>query len=219
MPAATTNANVKLKVESFFSQHQELKYKKGEIILRANDTPSGISYLKAGLVRLFTISPDGEELSLHTYSPGSFFPIGWALNQQTNKYYFESLIPSVIFRAPTKSVLAFLQENPDILLDLTSRLLLGLEGLSTKIEHLVFDRAVGKTASLLLYLSSRFGKPKNSGGTLIDVPFTHDNLASWLGVTRVSISQAMAQLKKQKLIGYEKGHIVIINPEALRRVK
>jgi CRP-like cAMP-binding protein len=62
---------------------------------------------------------------------------------------------------------------------------------------------------LLTYLSKFFGKPVAGGATMLDFPLTHEHLASWAGMTRVSISQAIGKLKKQSLIRYDKNHIVI----------
>jgi CRP-like cAMP-binding protein len=209
---------VKQKIEKYFSQHQLLNYHKGEVILRANDIPSGISYLKSGVVRLYTLSPEGEELTLHAFRPGSFFPASWALQEQANKHYYEALNDVTLYRAPTKAVLGFILDNPDVHFDLTTRLMIALDGFSIKLEHLVFDRAVGKTSSLLLYLADQFGKEDSSEVT-IQLPFTHDNLASWLGMTRVSISQAMTKLKKRKLISYRKGLITIKDRQKLSEVR
>ncbi len=214
----TSDQKIIDKIEKFFTSHQVIQYKKGDMILRAHDIPSGISYIQSGIVRLFSISPEGEELTLHAFKPGAFFPIAWAINEEANDYYYEALGDAVIYRAPSKDVMLFLEENPDVLLALMSRILFGLKGYTTKIEHLVFDRALGKTASLLAYLAKQFGKPEGKE-IMISIPFTHDHLASWLGMTRVSISQAMTNLKKMKLIHYQNGLIVIAKPEDLEQIK
>ena len=43
------NATLKESIEVFFSKYTKLQYKKGEIILRAGDPPSGVLYLKKDL--------------------------------------------------------------------------------------------------------------------------------------------------------------------------
>ncbi len=44
------NSKVSAKLEKFFSTFKRQLYKKGEILIRADDTPTGVFYLKSGVV-------------------------------------------------------------------------------------------------------------------------------------------------------------------------
>ena len=39
------------KLSAFFSQYQSLSFQKGETILRSEDSPQGVYYIKAGFVK------------------------------------------------------------------------------------------------------------------------------------------------------------------------
>ena len=56
--------------ESFYKQFVTRKYKKGEMLIRADDDPQGIFCLSKGYVRQYTISKTGNELSMNR-GPGS----------------------------------------------------------------------------------------------------------------------------------------------------
>lgn len=43
---------IERKLQNFFSQYKELQYKKGEMLVRAGDTPQGIFYLTQGSVKM-----------------------------------------------------------------------------------------------------------------------------------------------------------------------
>ena len=49
------------KIEAFFIQYKYQVYKKGEILIRADDNPQGIFYLKEGHVKKYAISKKGDE--------------------------------------------------------------------------------------------------------------------------------------------------------------
>ena len=48
-------------------------------------------------------------------------------------------------------------------------------------------------------------------------PMSHEYLAEMLGTTRPSVSKTAAILKKEKLIGYVRGQICILDPAGLER--
>lgn len=76
------------KIDAFFTQFKYQKYKKGEILIRADDDPTGIFYLKKGTVKEYAISKKGDEVVVNIFKPASFFPMSWAINNTYNRYYF-----------------------------------------------------------------------------------------------------------------------------------
>ena len=87
------NEQVLRKVETFFSTYKEQLYRKGEILVRADENPTGVFYLKEGVVKEYALSQKGDELIVNTFKKCSFFPMSWALNQTSNTYFFEAATP------------------------------------------------------------------------------------------------------------------------------
>ncbi len=203
------------KTEKFFSAYSRIRYNKGEVILRAEEPPAGAMYLKAGLVRQFALSEKGEMLVLHTYRPGSFFPMTWVVNSTPNRHYFEALTPVEIWRAPKEDVLSFLEKHPEALFHFTSRLLFGVAGLLRRMEQLVLEDSYTKTVNLLDYYVKNFGKTVDGGAAAIDL--THREIAAWIGTTRETASIQVGALQKKGLVTYHKRKLIIPNPLALTR--
>src|ERR1035437_7600055 len=101
--------------EKFYKQFTNRNYKKGEMLIRADDDPQGIFCLTKGYVRQYTISKSGFELTLHILKPISYFPMVWAINGTPNVYYFEALTPVEVGRAPKDDVVKFIRNKPDII--------------------------------------------------------------------------------------------------------
>lgn len=203
-------------VESFFSGYTRLQYKKGDMILRAGDTPSGVVYLQRGHVRMYALAATGDIVMLHIFKPGSFFPMMWAIAGDENRYYFDAATPVEAYRAPRQDVLAFFSRHPDALFDLTNRLLAGIQGLLVRIESLVFAAANTKTALLLLHFAKLFGT-EHPDGTMLRIPLTHREIASWIGTTRETASLQMEQLKNEQIIYYRGRTIIITDMEQLKK--
>ena len=72
-------------LDIFFSQFKRRDYKKGEILIRADENPTGVLYVTAGNVREYAISSKGEELVVNIFKPGAFFPMTWGINQTENR--------------------------------------------------------------------------------------------------------------------------------------
>lgn len=191
-------------VLKFFSKFKEIQqYKKGETVLYPDKQPAGCYYLKKGFIREYTVSENGAELTIHIFSPGSFFPTTWIINDTPNRYYFETITPVELSIAPKNDTIQFLRRNPNVLFDLTRRLLQGLDKLSFRIELLVFDKADKKVASILLFLSRHFGKI--TGNTVyIDHLFSHREIASLAGVSRETASRELENFQKEGIITYKR---------------
>lgn len=189
---------IKQKLETFFSQFKHLTFKKGEILIRADDEPAGIFYLKSGIVRQYAISKEGEEQTLTIYKPISYFPMMWAINGTENAYYFEALTEVEIYRAPKDAVIEFIKREPDVLYDLTSRIYSGMHGLLSRMEYLLFNSAYNKILFTLINNANRFGEKQTNGE--IHIHMTHKDIAAFSGLTKETISREIKKLEEKGLV-------------------
>jgi len=205
-------------LEQFFAKFNSVHfYKKGEIILRADENPPGVFFLKKGFIRLYSISPEGQEITFNVFKPDSFFSMMWAIGGSANAYFFEAMTAVEVWRAPKNKFLEFIKKEPEVLFDLTRRVLLGLNGLLTEIEYLLFGNANNKVASILFILAKRFGQKKNNGDITVQLPLTHKNIASLVGLTRETASLEIKKLENEKIITHRKRLLVIKNLKRLKK--
>lgn len=202
------------KVNNFFSKRKLITYKKNEYILHSHDEPSGIFFLKKGYVKQSAVSKEGEELTLVIYRPRSIFPIRWGLINTPNRYSLQAMTNVEVLRSPKEDFINFLKNNPDVLFDLTKRILVRITGLMERMEYLVFGDAHQKLASMLYILSQRFGK-KNRGETEIKIPLTHKEIASLVGLTRETVTLEIGKLIKKGIISDKNKIITIKNLQKL----
>ena len=200
------NEIIKRKLENFFTQFKHLTFKKGEILIRADDDPTGIFYLKQGTIRQYSISKDGEEQTLTIYKPIAYFPMMWAINNTHNSYYFEALTDSEVFRAPKDAVLEFIKKEPDVLYDLTSRIYSGMHGLLSRMEYLLFNSAYNKILFTLINNATRFGRIENGQ---IHLHMTHKDIAAFSGLTKETISREIKKLEEKGLIKNQNQLLII----------
>lgn len=200
----------------FFTRYPILTYKKGEMILRAEDPPHGVSYIEKGVVRQYAINGAGETLMLQLYRPGAFFPMTWVMSDAPNRYFFEAATPVSLRRAPRQDVRRFLDQHPQVVKDFLERLLTGVVGLWSRIEQLVLESAYAKTILLLLYYASKFGLRTN-GGVTLELSPTHREIAAWIGTTRETASLQVEALKRKKLLRSRGRQLIIPSLAALEK--
>src|SRR3989339_2085965 len=187
--------------DEFYKQFAIRDYKKGEMLIRADDDPQGIFCLIKGYVRQYTISKTGLELTLHILQPTSYFPMVWAINGTPNIYYFEALTPVQVGRAPRDQVVNFIKDKPMIIFELMSELLEDYAETLTRVEHLVFRDAYRRVISILIYIAKHFGEEKEKG-VIVAHRFTQQDIATLVGVARETASIELTKLEKNGLIKY-----------------
>lgn len=193
------NTDKKKEFEEFYKHFSTRNYKKGEMLIRADDDPQGIFCLTKGYIRQYTISKTGFELTLYIHKPISYFPLVWAINGTPNVYYFEALTPVEVGRAPRDQVVNFIKDKPTLIFELMSELIEDYAESLKRIEHLVFSDAYRRVISVLLYIAKHFGEKKGNG-VIIGHHFTQQDIATLTGVARETASIEIVKLEKTGLV-------------------
>jgi CRP-like cAMP-binding protein len=109
----------------------------------------------------------------------------------------------------------FLAKHPDSGLVLIRMLVRRLAEAERDRLDLATQDSVGRLAKRLLELAADHGSPAN-GGTRIGLPLSQDELASWTGATRETVSRALRLMRSLGWIVTDHGSITILDPGALR---
>ena len=208
------NNNKTKEFETFYKQFDIRKYKKGEMLIRADDDPQGIFCLTKGYVRQYVISETGSELTHHIRKPISYFPFVWAINGTPNLHYYEALTATEVIRAHRDQVVDFIKDKPILLFDLMSDMLEENAETLSRVEHLVFSDSYRKIISILLYIGKHFGKT-NDGAITFNHRFTQQDIATLVGVTRETASIQILKLVKSGLIKRIDSLIILENVKKL----
>ncbi|MGH7157057.1 MAG: Crp/Fnr family transcriptional regulator [Candidatus Saccharimonadales bacterium] len=192
------------------------KYKipKGQII-QSTENRRVFNLVISGYVKRYLIANDGSYGVQVIYGPGDIFPITLAysavfdrkINEGPETYYYEAMTNTDIYTIDESALKEGVEQNPILYKDLFSiagkRLHSTLHGL----ENLTLSNSYHRVAHELHYLASKFGE-KEPAGVKILVPLTHQDLADILSLTRETVSTAMVELRKKKLIVTGKSIVV-----------
>lgn len=184
-------------VDQFFSRKTQKIFQKGDIILRPSPTLDEVIYLESGQVIQYVLDESGNKSILNIYKPGAFFPMSSALNGTPNRFFFEASQQSEGRIATAKEAVELLESSPVVTLDLLSRLYRGVDGLLGRTSLLIKGTARERLLYELGILGERFGE-KTSDGVIVRI--TEEELGNQVGLTRETVSRALTELAKDKLL-------------------
>lgn len=207
------NQDIATKVASFFATFPVHLYKKRQIILRAEETPSTIFYLVEGRVSQYDITPTGNEMVVNIFKPGAFFPMSSAINSSPSQYFFEASTNVTVRQAPPATVVQFLKDNPDVLFDLLARVYKGMDGVLRRMAHLMGGDAQSRLLFELLNAAYRFGEPQADGSVFIKLSET--DIARHSGLARETVSRTIKNLKAEDVLTLHQHGILIKDVQKL----
>jgi CRP/FNR family transcriptional regulator, cyclic AMP receptor protein len=88
--------------------------------------------------------------------------------------------------------------------------------MAKRIEATAYGDSWARVISVLLYLARHFGEPDGEI-LLVKIKLTHQQIASFVGVTRERTSIELEKLQKSGLISYKSGVIKIPSVEKLEQ--
>jgi CRP-like cAMP-binding protein len=199
----------------YFEKGVRNVYKKGEIVIRPQDTPEHIYFIESGYVKAYSISKYGDENLLVIRHDGEIFPLIWTFTEDHRDVAYEALDQCVIWRQPKNDYLAFLESSPQAT---TAVLSLAMRAYRTYAEHvntLEYRTVRERIVSFLLACTRRFGEKQADGTIRILAPLKQQDIASSINASRETTSRELSGLLRKGIIQTDDRHIVVTDPAKL----
>lgn len=201
------------KILDFFAAFPLREYAKGQILIHPGEKLPNVLYLVEGRVNQYDITPAGNEVVVNVFKPGAFFPMSPALNGTPNDYFFEANTNIKVRVAPLSDAVQFLQDNPDVALDLLKRVYKGVDGILRRMVHLMGGDARSRLVFEILNAAYRFGEPQADGS--LRVPLNESDLGKLSGMARETVNRNMQAFKSAGLLKVSRSGMVIADLKKL----
>ncbi len=186
---------------------------KGQVIFSEGDEGRGFYVVLQGRVKIYKLSPDGKEQTLHIFGSGEPFgevPVFAGKHFPANA---EALEKSKVLFFPRISLIRLIEKNPSLAMNMLAILARRLRQFTVQIEHLSLKEVPGRLAAYLLYLSDR-----ENGSQEVRLDITKGQLASLLGTIPETLSRIFAKMSKQGIIEIMGPNIKILSRTALEEL-
>lgn len=179
--------------EHLFTQ---IPYPKRTLIFEQGDVGRMVYMLKIGRVRIARATEDGKEITVAILGPGDLFGEEVAFSNVVRTTFATCLEDSLLCTARAEDLYGLMTRNPSIAMNMANYLREQRDEALSVVEDLASLKVPERLMKLLERLASEHGVP-SAGGTLIDVPLTHADLASLIGSTRETVTAQITQLARE----------------------
>lgn len=210
------DSHVFKKVDEFFSQYPFRSYPKNQIIIFGGENPENVFYIAQGKVRKYDISYRGDEVIVNIFKSPAFFPMSSAINKSDNHYFYKTETDAVLHVVPVDDALEFVKSNPDVMLDLLSRLYKGMDGILGRMVHLMSGTAKSRLVYEIIIECRRFGKAQGKGYYLLET--NEGDLAARSGLSRETVSREIRFLKENNYITIDGHGILVTGLSSLEKI-
>lgn len=183
------------------------RYENRSPVLGKGQAVSGAYVVISGRLRVFTLSPDGNEATLYGIAPGEtcILALNCIFNDLLYPAWVEAepattvaVIPGPLYRA--------LFENEPVIRNLT------IQALSTVVFRLMAELEQIHSSKLEQRLANFLVLRASGNGTL---RMTQQEIASHLGTTREVVARLLRQFSAKKYIETRRGSVVVRQPARL----
>lgn len=204
-------------LEDLFQAGAHLKYEKGEIIIRQEETPQGVFLIERGYVKSYDITKYGEENLLVMRGAGQLFPLLWTMTGERTNVFYQAMSDIELRRIDKELYLERVEADPDLSRAMLRQVLENYRIHSQRILNLEYRSAAERIAFRLVALADRFGS-STASGILIEAPLRHQDIAASTNCSRETASRELSKLEKKGFITSRDGKIIITDLDGVKKV-
>lgn len=192
-------------------------YSKGQVILNQGDPGDSLFIVLSGRVRIYTLSPEGHELSFWFCNEGDFFGEMALLTGEPRSACAEAMQRTEVLVLHRQAFHNYLMANPPAALHIIEVLSERLRYTTENAERLVALNVNQRIACKLLELMERYGVPQQDG-VLINLNLSQETIATLAGTTRESVNRILSNLRQQGIVQVDRARIRVLQPQKLEEI-
>jgi len=187
------------------------KVGRGEQIFSEGIDATAFFIVVSGKVKIYKLSPDGKEYTLHIHGPGDLVAEAAIFDSMVYPASCLALEDTTLMRVSREGFLNLISAHPELSLKMMSGYSKRLRQFVAKIEELSLKDIKSRLAGYLIENSS-----VENGVAVCHLSCSKKELSSLLGTIPETLSRALAFLKQKKLIIEKDNTIIIPDPTNLR---
>lgn len=183
---------------------------KNEIIELPSDDKERLYFLKFGVIKLFRINEDGEEILLELLQKGDIFgEVGFTKNTHDSdfiKVISNEAILCTFFREKLEEVML---KKPDFAINYIKFMGFNFKKIQNSYKNILFKDAKTRLLLLLQTILEKEGIAENN--TALPNYLTQKDIAQLICITRQSVISLLKELEKDGILNYSQKEIFIVD--------
>ena len=185
-------------------------YARNEVIFHRDDPGTHLYLIATGTVKISVEEEGGQEVVIALVRGGDVFGELALFDEGQRSATVTSLTETTTFTLASRDFTDVLHRNPAAMAQLLALLARRIRHSTEHIEDLVFLDLPGRVAKCLVDQNELLGA---SGR----VNLTQEEIASFVGATRVAVNRVLVELEHRCLVRLGRGHVEIVDIELLKK--
>lgn len=174
---------------------EEFSYAKGEIIHSEGDPIHYFKYLRTGLVKLFKLTPEGDEQIITITRPYEFVSNTNVFHEEKYRYSLSALEDSVVCCIRIEYIKELILRNGKFALNLISALSRTAEGIISLGLEIRKRNLAGRTAYVLLYFSNEIYHSR-----IFELPVSRKEIADLISMSSANVIRTFSEFRRDGII-------------------
>jgi CRP/FNR family cyclic AMP-dependent transcriptional regulator len=194
----------------------ERAFPRGAVLMFQGDPDDRVMILLGGRVKVARTDEHGHDLMLSIRDPGdvlgelAFIDGGPRVATVSALESAQALVmPTAIFRR-------HLEATPRVAVVLLEIVARRFRAATEQRSQLGTLDTMGRLAARILELAERYGEPAAEGGTIVTLPISREELATWTGASRAGLADTLRRLRELGWVQTEGRRLIVQDANALR---
>lgn len=195
----------------------EIKVQSGLYLFNEGDKADKLYYIYEGQINLTKVTDEGNPFILFKYEDGDLFGQLEPFIDSIHSFNAEVTKNSTIGVIYWDDLELLLNEHGELAVEFMKWMGLQLRMTQARLRDLLLFGKLGALCSQLIRLNNQYGQPYGEYH-IISKRFTNATLAEMIGSTREVVNRMLGRLRKEGIISYENGCIVLKDINYLRDI-
>lgn len=191
-------------------------YDRKSVVFHEGARKEAVFFVKEGLVKTFKTDENGHEHIVSLLKPGEMFPHAGLFHSETYPATAVAVVETRLIAVPVHSFEQQLIRFPSVAMKMLRVMEEKIAELQGKLQELTGHDVQDRGLAFLLKLAEHYGTRKE-GEVHIEIPMTHQDIASVIGTTRETVNRLLNQLRKEGILETTRSGLIIYDLEGLRQ--
>ncbi|MBV9593578.1 MAG: Crp/Fnr family transcriptional regulator [Actinobacteria bacterium] len=203
-------------IEALGGEFEISEISRGQVLFHEGEPGDSLYIVLSGKVKLGRRASDGRENLVAVMGPSDQFGELSLFDPGPRTATAVVVTDGRVARLPKSALQKWVQERPQIAMQLLRVVARRLRRTNTMLADLIFVDVPGRVAKQLLQLAQRFGSVE-AGQLRVTHDLTQEELAQLVGASRETVNKALADFAARGWLRLEGKSVVILDRERLAR--
>ena len=190
------------------------QYKAGDVLMEEGVMPESIQVIHSGRVKLSSSSPEGKKFILNVAEPGEVLGLGSAISGRPAEATAEALEPVEAHVVRRADFIRLMQRHQEVSINAARQLSEVHNRAIQELRLLGLAQSVPQKLALLVLQWMQNAPPEHRNP--LKFSLSHEEVAQILGTARESVSRALSDLRKKKIIAIRGVNLHVLDERRLR---